>query len=246
MTISTEIKVPFYSKARIYFRFWKNFQQQIKEAQIGNPPTKKSKQVVYDIAHRKKDMLKGAISEDIKKHFVDGQTDYFTVEEAEKRLKEFGTFTGEKHDVAYRKLPMQHKAIFLLEPLIKKYQTKIKSISNIGSGFDLIFEYLPPKYPKINFTSIDFGRTLERYHSVFPKQNNWNFMSGYALEMLQKGHLKSDVYLMSSTSVRFNNKELDLYIDEFAKHSKFVVFNMIRKTQNIMKTVKIDVLKEAS
>jgi len=240
----TKIKVPFYSKARIYFRFWKNFQQQIKKAQLGTPKTEKTKQVakhefilnsgkilpqtekakqvILDIAQRKRDMLKGSLTSEEVRNIVESQTETFTLEEAKIRFKD--AINGITHK-PYRKFHMQHKAVILLEPFLKKYHSEIKSIVNIGSGLDLIFGYLAPKYPDLNFTSLDFGQKLKEYNSVFPERENWNFVSGYALDLLRSGNLKADVYLTSSTSVRFNNKEMDLYIDEFVKYSKFVVIN---------------------
>ncbi|QNI73044.1 hypothetical protein [Synechococcus sp. NOUM97013] len=114
----------------------------------------------------------------------------------------------------------------LLDQTLSKYHNSIKSVANIGSRLDTISSYLSSKYSEINFWSIDFQENISQCnHFVLPPKSNWNFRSGYALEILERKEVSADVYFMTSTSILFNNKELDLYFSELSKSAKFIVLN---------------------
>jgi len=179
------------------------------------------KQTLDDVRNRKKAMHDGPLSEEWIRKITESQNK--NLGNAEQR-----SLSMIKEDPAQkpvRRLHFQHKAAILLESLLKKYSSEIKSVVNIGASVDLVSSYLASKYPKITFTSVEFMTKLKETNSFLPQSKNWNFKSGYALDLLRNGDLQADVYLTTSTSVRFNNKELDMYIDEYAKYSKFVGFN---------------------
>jgi hypothetical protein len=81
------------------------------------------------------------------------------------------------------------------------------------------------KFPDIEFCSVDLlsEQGLEKFNRGLPKSSNWSFKSGYALDLLQKGEVDADLVFITSASYQFNNKELDLYLDEIAKRAKVLV-----------------------
>ncbi len=124
------------------------------------------------------------------------------------------------------KTPMQVNCTRLLDRLIAKHTQEINTVTNIGCRLDTVNSYLSSKYKNINFYSIDFQDNISEYnHFVLPKRNNWHFQSGYALDLLINKKVLSDLYFMTSTSILFNNKELDLYLYELSKSAKFIVIN---------------------
>ena len=102
---------------------------------------------------------------------------------------------------------------------------QIRSALNIGCYCDRHFSYMAGVFPEIEFTSVDIlsEQGLAVFNKDLPKSKNWTLKSGYALEMLQKKEVSADLVFMTSTSYQFNNKELDLYLDEISKCAKAVV-----------------------
>jgi hypothetical protein len=117
-------------------------------------------------------------------------------------------------------------AKLLLETLSDR-SLGIKSALNVGGYNDRHFAYMAPRFPDIKFTSVDFmsEAKMKAFHRLLPQSSNWGFKSGYALDLLRRGETDADLVFLASTSLLFNNKELDLYCDELAKRSKVVVIN---------------------
>jgi hypothetical protein len=103
-------------------------------------------------------------------------------------------------------------------------QYPIKTAVNIGAFVDNISSYLAGKFPSIQFTSVDGYDDLEKINSFLPQHPNWDFMSGYALEMLESGRIKADCFYTNSTTVNFTYKELDRYLAAMARSAKLVIF----------------------
>jgi len=217
----TRIRVPYWSRLWSYFRYQRNFQKQIRKAKQGRGGSERTEHTLENVSLRKKAMHDGPLTEEWVRKLAAGQDK--NIGQAEERSRD--VIKGDPTLKPFRRLNVQHKGAILLDSLIKKYRSEIKSVVNIGASVDLVLAYLAPKYPEINFTSVEFQTHLKEMNSYLPQSKNWNFVSGYALELLRKGNLQADVYFTTATSVRFNNKELDMYLEEFAKYSKFVVFN---------------------
>lgn len=103
----------------------------------------------------------------------------------------------------------------------------IRSALNVGGYNDRHFSYMAQKFPKILFCSVDFmgEAKMRAFNRLLPQSPNWTLKSGYALDLIEKGQVDADLVFLASTSLLFNNKELDLYLDEMAKRSKVVVIN---------------------
>jgi hypothetical protein len=101
----------------------------------------------------------------------------------------------------------------------------IRSALNIGCYSDRHFSYMAQKFPDIKFCSVDLlsEQGLSFFNKYLPKSSNWTFRSGYALELLKNGEIDADLVFMTSASYQFNNKELDLYLDEITKRAKVLV-----------------------
>ena len=115
---------------------------------------------------------------------------------------------------------MQHLGARLLFGVLEKYP--VSSVINIGARVDLTSAYLAPKFPDIKFISMDFQPNLRWYNELLPISDNQEFISGYALDLLKNG-LSADAVYMTSTSVLFNAKELEEYINNL--NCKFLVLN---------------------
>jgi hypothetical protein len=108
--------------------------------------------------------------------------------------------------------------------LIHKNKHSIKTVANIGARVDSINDFLSQEFPNIEFISIDFQDNLETHNSLFTTRDNWKMLSGYAYSLIKEGDVKADFIFMNATSSLFNTKELDSYIEEMAKNTKFLFF----------------------
>ncbi len=117
-------------------------------------------------------------------------------------------------------------AQLLLETLEDK-SLGIRSALNVGGYNDKHFSYMARKFPEMKFCSVDFMSEAKMtvFNRLLPQSPNWTLKSGYALDLLKKGETDADLVFFASTSLLFNNEELDLYIAEMAKRSKVVVIN---------------------
>jgi len=215
----TKIKLSLLDKLITSRLHWK-LQSRLSDAKKGKIPEDLKISIEFYRDHEK-EKQDGPLSKERIKELTDFQIEH-TVdakERAESAIKD----ADKKKPV--RKQHMQHKGTFLLESVLDKYGSEINSVANIGARVDIVSAYLASKFPKITFTSLDFQPNLEENNQYFPNSGNWKFMSGYALDLLKEGKLIGDVFFTTSTSVRFNNKELDEYINEFAKTCRFFVLN---------------------
>ena len=115
----------------------------------------------------------------------------------------------------------------LLLNVLSEYENHVDSALNIGSYNDRHFSYMAKKFPEIKFVSVDFmseGKMRE-FNELLPQSPNWTLRSGYPLSLMLDGEVSGDLVFLSSTSLLFNNKELDLYLDEISQKSKVIVIN---------------------
>jgi hypothetical protein len=120
---------------------------------------------------------------------------------------------------------MQHNGVRLLEQALRRFGEDVRSVANIGARIDGTSAYLAPRFPHLEFISVDFQPNLQEHNRLFPQAPNWKFMTGYALDLLRRGELRPDAVYMTSTSVLFNNKELDAYVEQFARVARLIVIN---------------------
>ena len=99
----------------------------------------------------------------------------------------------------------------------------IKSVVNVGSRVDTSAAYLAKRYPGVRFVSVDIQDNLEEHNSLLERSPNWSLVSGYALDLFERGELDGEAVIFSSTACLFTNRELRLYLD--AIKARFLLFN---------------------
>ena len=103
---------------------------------------------------------------------------------------------------------------------------QITSAINIGCGLDMAFYTLSGLYPKVRFTSVDFTDEHRRLLGrAFPDADrpNWRTITGYALDLLQRGALRGDLVLLSGVASMMTPLEWRAYATELAAFAKTVV-----------------------
>ncbi len=123
--------------------------------------------------------------------------------------------------------PIERTFQGLILPLLDKlieHDTSIKQILNIGVNYAHIDWLLAKSHPDIQFTGIDFATNLAEFNEEFSREN-LNFITGYTLELLEKGQLEIDVVMMSSVAYEIKNAEVRAYFKAVAAHGGYFVMN---------------------
>lgn len=110
---------------------------------------------------------------------------------------------------------------YLLADLLRR-RPEIRSVANVGARTDLWSAYLAPRFPQVQFASVDFQPNLALHNSLLPQAPNWTFRPGYILDLLKDG-FRADLYFSISTTVLMNNGELNAYLDAIG-HAKAIAF----------------------
>jgi hypothetical protein len=121
-------------------------------------------------------------------------------------------------------LPYQ-KAGLVCHDLLTAHPDQISSMANVGARVDIVSSFLAPRFPEVQFCSVDLQPELAKHNSLLPPSPNWSFLSGYALELFESGQLAADLVVFSSTACLFGHRELAAYCKAMAKRTKFVVIN---------------------
>ena len=100
----------------------------------------------------------------------------------------------------------------------------IKSVMDIGVRYAFPDHVLASRHPDIKFIGVDFMPNLAEFNSEFQREN-LTFVSGYALDLLEKGQVGADVAIFSATAIAIRNAELRNLLRNLAKRSRYVVFN---------------------
>jgi len=136
-------------------------------------------------------------------------------------------FPPEEINKPVDKLRMQARAAKLVDNVIRNH-SGIRAVANIGARIDLASCALAQIHSDITFISVDFQSNLEEHNAGLTQSSNWRFMSGYALNLIRNGQLKTDIIFFNGTAFLLNSKELDAYMEAFAKSNvRFVIFNEV-------------------
>ena len=113
-------------------------------------------------------------------------------------------------------LLFKEKGTRLLAQAVEEYG--LRHVVNIGARIDQASCFLARRYPEVRFTSLDFQANLrEQNEAAFGDlPANWDFVSGYALDLFEDG-LRADAVFMMATSVLFSVEELRAYVAAFGK-----------------------------
>lgn len=123
-------------------------------------------------------------------------------------------------------LSMQQQGARLLFDTLSSLRQPKLSVANIGARLDTASAALALLFPNYSFVSVDFQENLAELNRLaLGKRENWTFKTGYALDLIRANEVSADVFFATSTTVLFNNVELDSYLNEITKRSRIVVLN---------------------
>jgi hypothetical protein len=124
--------------------------------------------------------------------------------------------------------PIERTFQGLLLPIIElvlNSDSAIKTVANVGASYAHVDNLLAQRYPSIDFIGVDFAANLAEYNSEFNREN-LKFESGYAMEMLEQGRLKADVFFFGNAAYEIKNLEIRRYFELFrSSGAKYVVLN---------------------
>lgn len=121
-------------------------------------------------------------------------------------------------------LSSRQKFAFILQQYVESDSRRISRAANIGARVDFYSAYLASRFPNIEFMSVGFQPRLALHNSLLPQSPNWRFLTGYWLDLMRSGVLRADLYFSVSTTVLMNNRQLNTYLDELAKHATALAF----------------------
>lgn len=125
-----------------------------------------------------------------------------------------GGWTCDKQIRGDAHLPLGQQMRGMIIPLIESAIEEGKSrVVEIGTGDGKILRLLAQKYPEVEFVGVDFRRP----ELVDESLKNLTHISGYALELLEQGHLRGDILFACSTFILPGPRELEAYAQEIAK-----------------------------
>jgi hypothetical protein len=117
------------------------------------------------------------------------------------------------------------QAALLCLPLLEDKALGIRSMANVGTRIDIVSSYLAPKFPDVQFISVDLPANIEDINRDLPQSPNWSFVSGYALDLFERREVTADLVLFSYTCEVIRNKELHQYFAALATFAKYIVLN---------------------
>jgi hypothetical protein len=121
-------------------------------------------------------------------------------------------------------LTIQGQVVPLVERIVRE-DPGVRSVMNIGARYAYVDAHLARRFPKVEFTGVDFMPNLRELNADF-KEPNLRFQTGYALELLEQDRLKADVAVLVDTALTINNLELRRYFRLFAeKGTRWVVID---------------------
>lgn len=127
---------------------------------------------------------------------------------------------------AIEDLTMQQQGARLLFETLSTLRYPELTLVNIGARLDTAFAHLASLFPEYEFVSLDFQENLAELNRLaLGDKKNWTFRTGYALDLIRKNEIPADAFFATSTTVLFNNLELDSYLDEFTRQARLVVLN---------------------
>ncbi len=105
---------------------------------------------------------------------------------------------------------MQSLLYTLVEDLLDRHKD-IKSVTNIGSYFAYVDWKLANAFPNVEFTAVDLVERMDELNSEH-QAPNLSFVSGYALDLIEKSEILSDIVCFSATGAEIKNNELQNYM----------------------------------
>jgi hypothetical protein len=128
----------------------------------------------------------------------------------------------------FRTTPLERTFQGLVVPLVEQVvaaDPSVAALANIGGNYAYIDSFLAARHPRVRFTCVDFSRNFAEYNAELARPN-LDLRSGYAMQMLEAGELRADVFLFSSAAYEIKNAEVRRYFREFARAgARYVILN---------------------
>jgi hypothetical protein len=127
----------------------------------------------------------------------------------------------------FRTLPVDKNLHAFAAPLMDRliaFDPSIRSAVEVGVYWGAVIDYLAGKYPAIQFTGVDIMRDLKTLNAEFDRRN-LQFVSGYAVDMLEQGELSADALFFNVTATRMTENELFRFLRAIASQCRYVVIS---------------------
>jgi hypothetical protein len=116
-----------------------------------------------------------------------------------------------------------HQAALSCLSLLQNKALDIRSMANVGARMDVVCSYLAPRFPDVQFTSVDFPSNLAEMNRDLRQSPNWSCVSGYGLDLFERQDVTADLVLFSFTCELMRNQEVHEYLAALATFAKYVV-----------------------
>jgi hypothetical protein len=168
----------------------------------------------------------GPLSPDTVEKFRRFQDQKVTESYVQKYIDDYGVVGPCVFLSAIENLTMQQQGARLLFDTLSTLRETGLSVANIGARLDTVSASLALLFPDHSFVSVDFQENLAELNKLaLGERKNWTFKTGYALDLIRANEVSADVFFATSTTVLFNNLELDSYLNEITQSSRIVVLN---------------------
>lgn len=117
----------------------------------------------------------------------------------------------------------QGQVIPLVETLLGQ-DPGVRSVMNIGVRYAFSDHAMAARFPEVQFIGVDFMPNLAEMNADL-RRDNLRFVSGYALDLIEKGDLRADLIFFSSTALTINNAELRRYLRLIAARARYFIVN---------------------
>jgi hypothetical protein len=127
----------------------------------------------------------------------------------------------------FESTPVEKTFYGLTLPLLRHLintDKSVQSVVDIGCYYVYVSHRLAQEFPYVQIKGVDFPQLLPKINAEFSLPN-LEIISGYALELMEAGKLKGDLYWTCSTATRFKNLELKRYLAGIKKYGKYFVIN---------------------
>jgi len=109
--------------------------------------------------------------------------------------------------------------------LLAEPGSEISSVVNIGARVDFFSSSLARRFPQVTFTSVDFPPDLAQMNRFLPAAPNWSFVSGYPLEVIERGQVRADLATFIGSALLATNPEMRAYFKALAQGVKYIFIN---------------------
>jgi len=118
---------------------------------------------------------------------------------------------------------LQYQLFRLVSDLLGHFQD-LRSVTNVGAYFAYVDWMLAKAFPSVQFTALDLVSRMEELNAPL-EAPNLSFRSGYALDLLERHELSSDVVCFSATAAEIKNRELHEYATHLRKATRYLVLS---------------------